>query len=303
MKTACTFRETAFLPPILKNALPPRLWDGIRSCGNVQIEELRLHTGRVSRVIGDGLCYAVNVILEESEMAEILKRMCGGSLYAYAQSINQGFVTLEGGIRVGICGHAALDGDRIIGVSNVSGMTVRIPHAVSASVSHVADSFVRGIRPRGMLFYSVPGVGKTTLLRLLAKELSSPHYHLHTVVVDSREEIGPSLTGSTLDVDVLMGYPRSTGIEIAVRSMCAEVILCDEIGSSQDADAILSAANCGVPIIATAHASSVSELLRRPSIRRLHDAMIFGAYVRLTREHGKEMSYQFTDLKEACNLL
>ena len=254
-------------------------------------------------MIGDGLCYTTNVILSEAEMAEILKKMCGGSLYAYAQTINQGYVTLEGGIRVGICGSAALEGERIIGVSNISGMTVRIPHSVYTSVSHVADSFQGGIHPRGMLFYSVPGVGKTTLLRLLAAELSSPHRHLHTVVVDSREEIGACLTGSALDVDVLMGYPRSTGIEIAVRSLCAEVILCDEIGSSSDAEAILSAANCGVPIIATAHASSWSELLRRPAIRRLHDAKIFGAYVGLHREHGKNMTYQFTDWQEADGVL
>lgn len=299
MQAADCFKGTDALPRVIGQALPPRLLDAIQRCGARRAEELRLHAGRVCRVVDRGLCYVTDVILDASEMASILKRMCADSLYAHAQTINQGFLTLEGGIRVGVCGSAACVGEKIIGISNVTGLIVRIPHTVPLSVSHIADSLQKGIMPHGILFYSLPGVGKTTLLRALAMELSAPHRQLHTVIVDTREEIGASLSGTDLDLDILSGYPRSTGIEIAVRSLCAQVILCDEIGSAADADAILSTANCGVPVIATAHAAIRHELLRRPQIKRLHDAMIFGAYVGLSRTDGHSLSFHFTDWETA----
>jgi len=300
-KERTTFKKID-LPAPLCTSLPPHLLESIRGCGAERAEELRLHAGRVTRVKCAGLSYATDVTLDERELSEILKKMCGGSLYAYAETINQGYLTLDGGIRVGVCGTAATNKGQIIGIGNVTGLTVRIPHAVHVSVGALADSFLGGIRPHGMLLYSLPGVGKTTFLRALAAELSSPHRALHAVVVDSREEIGPMLRGNALALDILSGYPRAVGIEIATRSLCADVILCDEIGSPEDAEAILAAANCGVPIIASAHAASCAELLRRPSIRTLHDALIFGAYVGLTRSEEKELSYCFLPHAKACRL-
>ena len=126
---------------------------------------------------------------------------------------------------------------------------------------------------------------------------------MRTVVVDTREELGFTLDGKSLLLDVLIGYPRQIGIEIAVRSLGAQLIVCDEIGGPHDARAILSAANCGVPLIATAHASTAEELLRRPSIKLLHNAGVFGSYVGLARHPHGGFSYRFTDHPDACKLI
>ena len=282
------------LPERLASTLPIRLVDAIRKCNATTAEELRLHRGRIATVTCKGRTYSTNIILSESEMNEIFRRMCAGSLYAFQQTVNNGYLSMEGGIRVGVCGSAAMEGDKIIGVHEITGLIVRIPHHHHITVKPILCELERQKRLRGILIYAPPGVGKTTVLRAVAAEASSPLYGLHTVVVDTREELGYSLDSSNLSLDVLVGYPRQTGIEIAVRSLCAELIICDEISSEEDAKAILMASSCGVPLVASAHAGSVKELLNRPFMRVLHRFGVFGCYIGLQRDPYGGFFYQIT---------
>ena len=303
MQTIKTVRPPLEIPEKLVSCFPIHLTDAVRRCGAVSAEEIRLHNGRITTVSCDGLNFPTNVILNNSEINEILYRMCGGSLYAFRHTINNGYLALEGGIRVGVCGSAALEGEKIIGINDVTGLMIRIPHRHRVDARTVLDKLYRLGGTRGMLIYAPPGIGKTTLLRTLAMEAASGIHALRTVVVDTREELGFTLDGKSLLLDVLIGYPRQIGIEIAVRSLGAQLIICDEIGGPHDARSILSAANCGVPLIATAHASTVEELLRRPSIKLLHNAEVFATYVGLARHPHGGFSYRFTDHQEACKLL
>lgn len=290
--------DTAF-PPSLLSLLPARLSDALRRLCLPHPEELRLHASRYATVYAGGDTHSTDVALSEEELSQTLRRMCEGSLYAFAETINRGYLTLDGGIRVGVCGSAATEAGRVIGVSRITGLTVRIPHAVEVDVEPLWKHLNALSFPSGLLIYSPPGVGKTTLLRALALRLSASPRGRRTVVVDSRAELSPTLGGKALDLDVLVGYPRACGIEIAVRSLGAEVVLCDEIGSADDAEAVLSAASCGVPLIATAHAKDVRELLLRPPLRRLHDARVFGAYAGLRRAPRQGLSYLVTSWQDA----
>ncbi len=281
------------LPEVLGRVLPEHLIEGICHCGAPDMEELRLHCDRYASVHARGKNYSIKICLTEKEMQEILKRMCAGSLYAFSQTINRGYLSLEGGIRVGVCGSAALDRGAVIGVSRITGLMIRIPHAVEVSPHEILSRFRSRRTRRGILLYAPPGVGKTTLLRAIAKSAASPTYDYRTVVVDTRAELSYTLHGKDLNLDILLGYPRDVGIEIAVRTMGADLILCDEIGGDADAASILSAANCGVPIIASAHASDIEELLSRPAMQMLHRAHVFDLYVGLSREGGG-LSYRFS---------
>lgn len=290
-----TVRPQTELPPLLKEILPLRLLDAIRHCGAPRAEELRLHRNRCATVSADGKNYATGVSLRDTEMAELLRRMCGGSLYAYDQTIRQGYVTLSGGIRVGVCGTAATEAGTVIGVGGISGLIVRIPQAnVPIETAPVLSLLRENAGIGGALVYSPPGIGKTTFLRAAAREAASPAWGWRTVAVDTRGELGAALEGPDLLLDVLVGYPRNVGMEIAVRSLGAQLILCDEIGGTEDAEAVLSACNCGVPLLATAHAAHARDLLSRPAFRKLHRAKAFAYYVGLERAAAGGFRYRFT---------
>lgn len=293
-------------PPSLAGVFPARLSEALLACRVdgypvrlERVEELRLRAGRQASLTVGGRNYMLPVRLERSELWDMLVRMCGGSLYAYSHEINQGFLTLSGGVRVGVAGRASVEGGRVIGVREITGLCIRIPHRHG----HGGEEIFRLLRSfsftRGVLIYAPPGVGKTTLLRGVAARLAGGVPPLRTVVIDTRGELSFEGDGESLCLDVLSGYPRPLGVEIAARTLNAQVMVCDEIGDVDEAMALASVQNCGVPLVATAHAGSVAELLRRSGLRLLHKAALFGAYVGIRRDGCGGFLYDVTDWEAA----
>lgn len=291
---------TDALPESVMRALPYRLSDEIRGTSHSRsIEEIRMRAGRRCSLVVSGKNVMLDTVLDRGEIESVLEGMCQGSLYAFSETINQGYISLPDGVRVGVCGRAGCEGGRIIGIYEVSSLSVRIPHKsrpVGAEICRLLESFER---TSGVLAYSPPGVGKTTLLRSVAVMLSSGGWRdgaepLRTVVIDTRGELAFANEGRDLCLDVLSGYPRRQGIEIATRCLNAEVIICDEIGDYEEAMSLVASHNCGVPLIASAHAGSVEQLLSRTGLRLLHEAKIFGAYVGLARDGRGGFIYDTT---------
>lgn len=302
IKGAVSLREKRRLPTRVYPLLPPRLCEEIDTCSErfLRIEELRLRTERVAALTTERGTLRLQTVLSRAEMDEILLRLCNGSLYAHRDTIAEGYLTLPEGIRVGVCGRASVEGGRILGVYDISALNFRFP----ARLSGFGAPIVRMLRERrdgrGVLIYAPPGEGKTTLLRCVAAEMASGNDARRVAVIDTRGELGCSLGGKELAVDLLSGYPRGLGIEIATRTMNAELIVCDELGDEREAEAILAAQNAGVPFVATAHAENISGLLRRTGIRRLHEARVFFAYVGIQRRaSGGDFAYTVTEWEEA----
>lgn len=295
-------RVLSLLPSALTNEIE-RVLAAEKRRARCVAEEIRLRADRwVYLTVGSPagkknlrLAY----LLGKDELALIFERMCGGSLYAYAESIIKGFISLGGGVRVGICGRASVEGGRIRGIYDVSSLNVRLPCGVFRVERGLLVPIVNCVKNGGgVLIYSPPAQGKTTLLRSLCAALSSGERPMRVAAVDSRDEFGLLTHPREHSIDVLSGYPKPEAISIATAFMNPEVILCDEIGSSDEARAILEAQNCGVPLVATAHGEDIHSLLQRPQIRLLHDAGVFSLYVGIRiSENGFE--YLIRDREEA----
>lgn len=286
------------IPAGVLRCLPARLAEELCGRRTAAVEELRLHGGGRSCLCTAGGVALLETVLDVAETEQILNNLCGGSMYAHAETLREGYVTLSGGVRVGVCGRLQVHEGKVLGLGEVTSLIFRFPRAVAVPADDICRLLLS--HPgQGVLIYSPPGVGKTTLLRSLIRALAAPPILRRVAVVDTREELAACGTATGLCADWLSGYPRAKGIEIATRTLGAQIIVCDEIGGAEEADAICAACNAGVPLVATAHAASVEGLLRRRGLRQLHDHGVFGSYVGLTRAAGQGLMRRVTSADEA----
>lgn len=290
------------IPNKVLELLPYRITDAIGKKINHGIcEEIRLRRGRVSTLtVEGGNTVSLEVYLSQDEIDTVFDRLCSGSVYAHGDTIKKGYISLGGGLRAGICGSASMDKGAVIGIGEISSICIRIPHVSKVSAERICALLSEFNYSRGVLVYSPSGEGKTTLLRSAINELSSVDKGLRVAVVDTRKELEFGIDYKNNAADILSGYPKDEGIEIAMRTLNANIIVCDEIGNENEARAICDAANGGAALLASAHASDISGLMSRKSIRFLHDSGVFGAYVGIKR-YGNEFDYSVTLASEVIN--
>ena len=290
-------RKRALLPAVLSDLLPPRLLgeicEGSMGCGDVEEIRCRLFLPTF-RTVGKKNTELTHVTTE-TDMKQMTEAIFGSSPYAYRESMAEGYLTRSGGVRVGICGRAFVEGGRIKNIFDVRSLCFRLP-SHDRRIDASALQWLRG--GRSILVYSPPGEGKTTFLRSVIGLLSSGASPLRVSVVDSRGE----LQGVHGNADVMVGYPKSVGIEIATRTQNPQVIICDEIGDGE-ASAIISAANCGVPLLMSTHGDGLSRILRRRGIAELHRAAVFDIYIGLSRDGRGGFEYSATSWESANELL
>lgn len=250
-----------------------------RRGGASSLRELRLRAGGVCTAFFDGECVTLISSPQQSEMEELLTRACDGALYAHRDSICSGYVTVGAGVRIGVAGTARYDSSSVVGISDVRYALIRFP----GDTCHFGEELYRAWEDSegGMLIYSPPGVGKTTALRHLARSIGRAPLPRQVCVVDERFEF---CEDDFLDaqVDILKGYKRRAGLEIATRTMSPEVVIIDEIGGD-DAGGISEVVRCGIPLIASAHAGSYDELMSKPSLEPLLCCGAFRTFVGINR--------------------
>lgn len=223
------------------------------------------------------------ILLFENEVEECFYQICGYSVYSYEEELASGFVTVEGGHRVGICGTAVWKNGRVETVRDISSISIRVASqqrgcadSVYAFCSQTHDN---------ILILSAPGAGKTTLLRDLARRFSCDKKRV--CIVDERGEIGAVTNRlSAFDLgdfcDILDRFPKTSGILQAVRTLSPQVVFADELGDEREVNAVIQAMHCGVKVIATAHAADLKDALQRPHLRFLIENGYFTRLILLT---------------------
>lgn len=248
------------------------------------VEEIRLRGEGMCSLVIFGREYPLYSSVSCEELWRLLSLVCSGSMYAYRDSIAEGFVTMDGGIRVGVSGRAGYEMGRNVGVGDFTGLCFRIPSSDCTFGVELYEAW-RNNGCKGMLIASPPSGGKTTALRSLARFIGGGSRPMRVTVVDERLEFDTSAYRNS-SVDILRGYKRSLGVEIAVRTLSAEVIIVDEIYSQSDRDAISFAHGSGVSVIATVHAGCMSELKKRDGVRGLLDDGMFPSVAFIERTDG-----------------
>jgi stage III sporulation protein AA len=233
----------------------------------------------------------------------LLERVTNHSIYAVEEELRRGYVTVPGGHRIGLAGRTVLNKGAVAHLRDIAGFNVRMARARIGFGAQVLPGLLdypsRTIRHT--LIISPPQQGKTTLIRDLARCISSGEWHSPAAkgwggrkvgIVDERSEIAASQRGvPTFDLgprcDVLDACPKAEGIMMMVRSLSPEIIVVDEIGRPEDAAALHEAIHAGVRVLATAHAADLSDVFARPVLAKLAAEGVFGAYVLLSRVSGK----------------
>lgn len=252
------------------------------------------------------------------DILNIVERISGYSIYAFEEEIKNGFITIEGGHRIGITGKVVSENGKIKTIKNITGLNIRISHEIMGCSEGVMKYILNKNEVFHTMIISPPGCGKTTLLRDMVRNLSSGWKGFmgkNIGVVDERSEIAGCFMGIPqndvgIRTDVLDCCPKAEGMIMMIRSMAPEVIAVDEIGKNEDIHSIEYIINAGVKIICTVHGQDMEDVLKKPVLRELIQKNIFQRFIVLENKekvgniagiynehfkdiYGKEETYVF----------
>ena len=232
------------------------------------IEEIRLRTNKpiVLKIEKGNLVLSHIVTIEE--LLETFQKICEHSIYSYQKQICEGFITIKGGHRVGLTGSCVIENGKIININYISSLNIRIARQKKDSSNAILKYVIANNE-----------IANTLIASDLVRKISTgiPEYNLSAKtcgVVDERGEIAAMYKGMPQNdigilSDVIENSPKYVGMRMLIRSMSPDIIVCDEIGSDEDIEAINYAMTSGVKGIFTLHASTLEDIYLNNKIKEL----------------------------------
>lgn len=285
METVLSFLPKTIIEPL--EVIPPFQL--------IEIEEIRIRIGRPIEVTMAGNTDFLPYIVQPNDALQLLNKISHHSIYALEEELKRGYITIDGGHRIGLAGKVILENGKVKAIRDISSFNIRIAKEKIGISDRLVPSLYQG-QWQHTIIIGPPQTGKTTLLRDIAR-IASTGDHIRGIppykvgIVDERSEIAgcvngvPQLTFGNR-VDVLDACPKAEGMMMMIRSMSPEILVVDEIGRFEDAEAILEAVNAGIKLIMTTHGDSFEDIQKRPSLQMIMKQGIFQRFIELSRKKG-----------------
>ena len=260
------------------------------------VQEIRIKSGKPVIL---NLSYGEKVLdyrTTSEDLKFMMAKVSNYSLYAFEEEIKQGYITLKGGHRVGLAGECVISNGEVRTIKNISSLNIRICREIIGSSNKIMNLITNNNRVYNTLIVSPPKCGKTTILRDIAKNISNGMYKINlsgkkATIVDERSEIAACYNGVPqmnvgIRTDILDNCLKKSGMIMAIRSLSPEVLICDEIGTKGDLEALNMAFNSGVNVIVTVHGYDIADVYGRAVFKDLIDNCILERIILLSNRKG-----------------
>ena len=246
-----------------------------------ELQEIRIRVDKpiILKLREKDIILQYNIL--QTEIFQIVERLCENSIYAYKNQICEGFITIKGGHRVGLTGSCVIENGKITNIKYISSLNIRIAREVKNCSTRILREIIdiENKTIYNSIIVAPPGRGKTTILRDIIRRISDGIEEINfrgktCGVVDERGEIAAMYKGAPqndvgIRTDIIENVSKNKGIHMLIRTMAPEIIACDEIGSKEDVEAIHYALYSGVKGIFTMHGKNVEDIKNNKQIYEL----------------------------------